>query len=43
MATLQELADRVDDGADQARYGLLLGLYRPAQSGEAEQAVKADG
>ncbi len=43
MATLRDLADRVDDGRDQPRYGLLLGLYRPAPSGEAEQALKADG
>jgi DNA-binding transcriptional ArsR family regulator len=43
MATLRDLSDRVDDGADQPRYGLLLGLYQPARSGEAEQAVKTDG
>lgn len=43
MATLRDLADRVDDGSDQPRYGLLLGLYQPAPSGEAEQALKADG
>jgi DNA-binding transcriptional ArsR family regulator len=42
-ATLQALADHTDDGGDQPRYGLLLGLYRPAESGEAEQAFKADG
>lgn len=42
-ATLRDLADRVDDGGDHPRYGLLLGLYRPARSGEAEQTVKADG
>ena len=42
-ATLQELADRTGDGGDQPRYGLLLGLYRPAESGEAEQALQADG
>jgi DNA-binding transcriptional ArsR family regulator len=41
-AILQDLADRADDSGDQSRYGLLLGLYRPAGSGEAEQAVKAD-
>jgi DNA-binding transcriptional ArsR family regulator len=34
--TLQDLADRADDGGDLPRYGLLLGLYRPAESGEAE-------
>jgi DNA-binding transcriptional ArsR family regulator len=42
-ATLQDLADRPEDGRDQPRYGLLLGLYRPGGSGEAEQAVEADG
>jgi DNA-binding transcriptional ArsR family regulator len=42
-ATLQALADHTGDGGDQPRYGLLLGLYRPAESGEAEQALKADG
>jgi len=42
-ATLRDLADRVDDGGDQPRYGLLLGLYQPARSGEAEQPIKADG
>jgi DNA-binding transcriptional ArsR family regulator len=30
-ATLRELADEAEDGADQPRYGLLLGLYKPAQ------------
>jgi DNA-binding transcriptional ArsR family regulator len=33
-ATLQEMADRADDGGDQPRYGLLLGLYRPSRSDE---------
>jgi DNA-binding transcriptional ArsR family regulator len=42
-ATLRDLADRSDDGGDQPRYGLLLGLYQPGRSGEAEQAVKPDG
>jgi len=42
-ATLRDLAERAGDGSDQPRYGLLLGLYRPADSGEAEQALKADG
>jgi DNA-binding transcriptional ArsR family regulator len=42
-AILQDLADRADDGDNQPRYGLLLGLYRPAESGEAEQALKSDG
>jgi DNA-binding transcriptional ArsR family regulator len=31
MATLRDLASQADDGADQSRYGLLLGLYQPAQ------------
>jgi DNA-binding transcriptional ArsR family regulator len=31
-ATLREIADEAEDGADQPRYGLLLGLYRPAQA-----------
>jgi DNA-binding transcriptional ArsR family regulator len=35
-ATLRDLADRADDGDDQPRYGLLLGLYQPARSAEAE-------
>jgi len=30
-ATLRDLASQTDDGADQPRYGLLLGLYQPAQ------------
>jgi DNA-binding transcriptional ArsR family regulator len=42
MVTLRELADHVGDGGDQPRYGLLLGLYRPVPSGEAEQALQAD-
>ena len=42
-ANLQDLADRVDDGGGQPQYGLLLGLYRPADSGEAEQALETDG
>jgi DNA-binding transcriptional ArsR family regulator len=42
-ATLRGLADRDDDGGDQPQYGLLLGLYQPARSGEAEQALEADG
>jgi DNA-binding transcriptional ArsR family regulator len=43
LAILRALADRADDGGDQPRYGLLLGLYQPGGSGEAEQAVKPDG
>jgi DNA-binding transcriptional ArsR family regulator len=42
-STLRDLAERADDGGDQPRYGLLLGLYRPAPSAEAEQALEADG
>ena len=42
-ATLRDLADRPDDGGDQPRFGLLLGLYQPAGSGEAEQALDTDG
>lgn len=30
-AILRDLASQTDDGADQTRYGLLLGLYQPAQ------------
>jgi DNA-binding transcriptional ArsR family regulator len=30
-ATLRDLAGHADDGADQPRYGLLLGLYQPAE------------
>jgi hypothetical protein len=30
-AILRDLASQADDGADQTRYGLLLGLYQPAQ------------
>ncbi|MGH3178579.1 MAG: hypothetical protein ACRDPF_32485, partial [Streptosporangiaceae bacterium] len=30
-AMLRDLASQADDGADQTRYGLLLGLYQPAQ------------
>lgn len=41
-AILRDLADRADDGRDQPRYGLLLGLYQPGRSGEAEQALEAD-
>jgi len=29
-ATLRDLAGQADDGSDQPRYGLLLGLYQPA-------------
>src|SRR6185295_13968535 len=30
-AILRDLASQADDGGDQTRYGLLLGLYQPAQ------------
>lgn len=31
-ATLRDLADQAEDAVDQPRYGLLLGLYQPAQA-----------
>jgi DNA-binding transcriptional ArsR family regulator len=31
-ATLRQLADEAEDGGDQPRHGLLLGLYKPAQA-----------
>jgi DNA-binding transcriptional ArsR family regulator len=31
-AALRDLADESEDGADQPRYGLLLGLYKPARA-----------
>jgi DNA-binding transcriptional ArsR family regulator len=30
--TLRDLADQADEGGDQPSYGLLLGLFRPAQA-----------
>jgi len=36
-ARLHDLAEHADDGGDHPRYGLLLGLYQPAQSGPADQ------
>src|SRR5262249_8700569 len=36
-ATLRDLAGQADDGTDQPRYGLLLGLYQPAQPPPAGQ------
>ena len=36
-AILRDLASQADDGADQTRYGLLLGLYQPAQPPPAGQ------
>jgi DNA-binding transcriptional ArsR family regulator len=34
-ATLREIAEEAEDGGDQPRYGLLLGLYRPARPHQA--------
>jgi DNA-binding transcriptional ArsR family regulator len=31
-AILRDLAEEAEDGSDQPRYGLLLGLYKPAQA-----------
>ncbi len=31
-AALRDLSDEAEDGSDQPRYGLLLGLYKPAQA-----------
>ena len=36
-AILRDLASQADDGDDQTRYGLLLGLYQPAQPPPAGQ------
>jgi DNA-binding transcriptional ArsR family regulator len=33
-AILRDLASQTDDGADQTRYGLLLGLYQPGEPGQ---------
>ena len=38
-AILRDLASQADDGADQTRYGLLLGLYQPAQLPPASTAT----
>jgi hypothetical protein len=35
-AILRDLASQADDGPDQTPYGLLLGLYQPAQSSPAD-------
>jgi hypothetical protein len=31
-AALRDLSDEAEDGSDEPRYGLLLGLYKPAQA-----------
>ena len=36
-ATLRDLAEQADDGGDHPRYGLLLGLYQPAQASAGDQ------
>ena len=36
-ATMHDLAEQADDGDDHPRYGLLLGLYQPAQAQPADQ------
>lgn len=38
-ATLADLADQAEDAEDQPRYGLLLGLYQPAQAPPAAAAL----
>jgi DNA-binding transcriptional ArsR family regulator len=38
---LRDLADQVEDPADQPRYGLLLGLYQPAQERPSDPAPPA--
>lgn len=42
-ATLRDLAEQADDGGDHPRYGLLLGLYQPAQAAAGDQPLPADG
>jgi len=42
-ATLRDLAGHADDGADQPRYGLLLGLYQPAEPSPVSQPRPAPG
>lgn len=37
-ATLRDLADQAEDADDQPRYGLLIGLYQPAQPPSPEPA-----
>ena len=40
-ATLRDLAGQAGDGGDQPRYGLLLGLYQPAQPPPPDQVPSA--
>jgi DNA-binding transcriptional ArsR family regulator len=40
-ATLRDLADQAEDAVDQPRYGLLLGLYQPAQAPRLDPAATA--
>ena len=40
-ATLRDLADQTNDGSDQPRYGLLLGLYQPAQASRPDRTPPA--
>jgi DNA-binding transcriptional ArsR family regulator len=40
-ATLRDLAHQAEDASDQPRYGLLLGLYQPAQSSPPNPAPSA--
>ena len=42
-ATLDALAGQEEDGDDQPRYGLLLGLYRAAGAGSAPPPVESAG
>jgi DNA-binding transcriptional ArsR family regulator len=42
-ATLRDLGEQADDGGDHPRYGLLLGLYQPAQPEAGDQPPPADG
>ena len=40
IATLRDLAGQADDGDGQPRYGLLLGLYQPAQPTPGDQEAR---
>ena len=40
IATLRDLAGQADDGDGQPRYGLLLGLYQPAQPTPGNQEAR---
>jgi DNA-binding transcriptional ArsR family regulator len=40
--TLRDLAEQDDDGGDYPRYGLLLGLYRPAPAETSDRGPAAD-